>query len=506
MRAPTPWNGPYQVNPPGRLQVREALGGERRLVYRPAAAIADEFRFTIEGPLELRRDDRPSVPNIAVLPVDDLQRWILLPSRGARPDNSLANTRVTAHGNAQAACGVRRFQNVRLRGCWRSGSSGFRARGFSAIGQFCSAGRYHRGLECRRQLLRSSRLRYRGGRLPAIVRSPLPRWLRIDPSVGRRHVGPLPKRQACEHGVFRWPHKRLPQRVEVLFRGEIYNIDHVRRYFEAPKLGDLPVRETLWTVIGPDSWTIDAPDGRTIAQPWRQEWRRMKNAVAALDSIAVGNHGRCRGNLAMPSIVDSPWSTLHVWHWSERSLPMGLARKPTTSDAKQPLLNDEFRSRSADRVLCKAILKTSADGQTVEGAGEILRRSRSAAQPTVHCVDQGQADSLCLGLPKDCPSRAVGSNAYRNGRCRVGFLDRRRVGRAFQKSCPPPSNLVSQWRNGSSCRRIPSDSCNSHSDGQSPLAMAARSRHAAGTGLVAVAFAQYSWAGYRLGLRNCRRP
>ena len=393
MRAPTPWNGPYQVNPPGRLQVREALGGERRLVYRPATAIADEFRFTIEGPLELRRDDRPSVPNIAVLPVDDLQRWILLPSRaqgqaihwrtrGLRPTATPKRLAASADSKMSAYEVAGEAVQAVLEPVASPPSASFVrladiTEAWSADGSCCGAAAFD--IEA-------------GGAGDCPLSLPDGYEL-IQVSVEGMSVAP----QATGVRTWRFPlaAQRLPQRVEVLFRGEVYNIDHVRRYFEAPKLGDLPVRETLWTVIGPDSWTIDAPDGRTIAQPWRQEWRRMKSAVAALDSIATATTddaeeiSRCRrswirrGNAARAAL--------------ERTVAAdGLGKEADNVRRETAALKRRISESVGRQGALQSNSQTSADGQTVEGAGEILRRSRSAAQPTVHCVDQGQADSLVL--------------------------------------------------------------------------------------------------------------
>ena len=78
---PAAWKGPFQVNPPGQLQTRELPGEERRLVYRPQNALADECQFTITGPLMSDRGHRTSVPDIALPHVDRQQRWFILPSQ-----------------------------------------------------------------------------------------------------------------------------------------------------------------------------------------------------------------------------------------------------------------------------------------------------------------------------------------------------------------------------------------------------------------------------------------
>ena len=54
----------------------------------------------------------------------------------------------------------------------------------------------------------------------------------------------------------------LPQRVGVVFQGVMPERDRAGQLrFESPTLGDLPVRQTLWTVFLPPSWTAEHPQG-----------------------------------------------------------------------------------------------------------------------------------------------------------------------------------------------------------------------------------------------------
>ena len=75
-----------QANPPGHVRVSQAPGEERQSIYWPQAAIADNFRFTIDGPMEVGRGEHPGVPDIALLQVDELERWFLLPDRAQGRD------------------------------------------------------------------------------------------------------------------------------------------------------------------------------------------------------------------------------------------------------------------------------------------------------------------------------------------------------------------------------------------------------------------------------------
>ena len=52
-----------------------------------------------------------------------------------------------------------------------------------------------------------------------------------------------------------------PQRVEVVFRGSSSEMSATNRlHFQAPTLGDMPVRKTLWTVLLPPSWMADGEE------------------------------------------------------------------------------------------------------------------------------------------------------------------------------------------------------------------------------------------------------
>jgi hypothetical protein len=54
----------------------------------------------------------------------------------------------------------------------------------------------------------------------------------------------------------------LPQRIGVVFQNLTPEAGRTGRLrFTSPTLGNLPVRQTLWTVFLPPSWTADNPEG-----------------------------------------------------------------------------------------------------------------------------------------------------------------------------------------------------------------------------------------------------
>jgi hypothetical protein len=59
----------------------------------------------------------------------------------------------------------------------------------------------------------------------------------------------------------------VPQQIEILFRGVRPKTDGSGRLcFEAPTLGDLVVRRTLWTLLLPPSWTASRPEGAALVE------------------------------------------------------------------------------------------------------------------------------------------------------------------------------------------------------------------------------------------------
>lgn len=52
------------------------------------------------------------------------------------------------------------------------------------------------------------------------------------------------------------------QRIDIIFRGVAAEADRAGRIrFESPTLGDLPVRQTFWTLLLPSSWRVGESDG-----------------------------------------------------------------------------------------------------------------------------------------------------------------------------------------------------------------------------------------------------
>jgi hypothetical protein len=79
--------------------------------------------------------------------------------------------------------------------------------------------------------------------------------------------------------------ERLPQRIEVLFRGALSDPLHSGpRKFIAPSLGNLPASQTLWTIFSPPSLEHEIGKEEKTATLIHQQWMRFRNAAATISS------------------------------------------------------------------------------------------------------------------------------------------------------------------------------------------------------------------------------
>ena len=416
IRAPQPWNGPYQANLPGQLQARQSPGQVRRLVFRPQVPLSGDLMLSITGPLELARGERPSVPDIHVLGIDRPERWFILPSRAqgqacrwqtrgltpaARPpllvfsaDAGATSYKVSGKpvqavlepADMPRGSGIVRLANITM--IWYADGSCCGAAVFDL--EPGGAG------ECPLNLPKGYEL--------------------IQVSVEGLAVTP----RAVERQGWRFPlpSRQLPERVEVLFRRRPSAADQTNRQnFEAPVLGSLPVRQTLWTVIGQSSRPMSDPDGVPTTSAWKQELTRLKSAAAAFESACTVQS-------------DDPEETLRSYQlWNqrlkaartafERELTAAGAGPDTAAGRREADAIEKHRDELVKRVEAAGALPRPAVAPVVQDSGESFRRawttgpasatqpatgpasvsatgSASATQPVVRCAFDGRTDSLMI--------------------------------------------------------------------------------------------------------------
>ena len=86
VEAPTPWNGPLVVEPAVPFQIIDPPGQTRRVVITPVAAISGAYRFSISSPLTPVAGSVVSPPDIRLLYFPPQKRWVVLPTlRAGQP-------------------------------------------------------------------------------------------------------------------------------------------------------------------------------------------------------------------------------------------------------------------------------------------------------------------------------------------------------------------------------------------------------------------------------------
>ncbi len=285
LEVPATWPGPYKVQASGAVRLFEMAGtGCRELVVRPRAAVEDAYRFRVTGPLALSPGDRPSVPRIVlaqaeltrhrlVLPVQSQLKPLSWETRGLVRDqlpddypvpaaarDSLVTYQVvhepfrTILRSLGQVSGVPQVHLADVFLAWRSDGT---CHGVTAF-DLEPAGL----AECPLDLPD-------GFRLVQVALDGLP----ATPAVHGEN------RFAVPLGL-----STLPQRLEVVFDGRLSgpDSDGIRR-FPLPRLGDLPVRQMLWTIAGPSGSTTRHPNSMA---PWEQELLRLRHLSDVVDLVA----------------------------------------------------------------------------------------------------------------------------------------------------------------------------------------------------------------------------
>jgi hypothetical protein len=403
-----------EIDPPATLAPWETLAGTKGLLVRGPSAVTDTFRFTIRCPLGLKPGDRLSVAEIVVRGVDEVSRVVVLPRQWqGRPvawdGHGLKKTKmpegwatppVPPESPAAYQIVSDRFEvvltspnhlsgdaevhladvNVVWRAdgtCWGVACFDLAPAGRSSCPLFVPEGL---------QLVQLS-----VGGVPAMA---LPR----DVDAGRLYrvsLGP----------------KMLPQRIEVVFAGRPTEyLSGGRQRFDAPRLGDLPVRRTLWRVVGPPLYEPVGATGADLVSPLQHELIRM-NSLAALVEPASRITGEGSEEMArwyrawVPRLAGS---LEQVRRYASRTAGTELAQTaraelPTIERMQNEIagrlgVNDAAGERRVSLLACPAVpAETGAvaqytAGQASSGTRCALDRRCSIAR----CATQGGPGSMTL--------------------------------------------------------------------------------------------------------------
>ncbi len=409
---PSPFNGPYDVEPPVEIEQIDPPGQPRQLILRPASANDDEYRFRIRGPLELEPGELPAVPQIELLGSKTPQQWFVLPhqvqgqpvtweTRGLeRADLPVMFSSPTAReasvtyrmvGSPHRAV-LRPIERIRMapkvsladtRLAWQADGS---CRGVAAF-----------DLEP-------------GGSLTC------PLWLPAQYELVHVFVAGVPTEPEpaeddstpLKKWRVRLASDRLPQRIEVAFSGFLPGkVQAGLRQFEAPVLGDLPVEQSLWTVAGPSLFQPDVSETTAAVAPWVLELQRLRNVARVIESGG-------------PVASDDLEKTVRWYRlWARRlavcqaALKRQLARVGSSPSANRAAAEARAIKKQQVQVarqlrLTNVLTKFTRTQAPAADLAELWQCSLDHRQVATRCEFPGKADRLTLQYRQIQSSRLPG--------------------------------------------------------------------------------------------------
>jgi hypothetical protein len=278
---PPQWAEPFHVDPPVQTKVMLIPGETRRqLIVYPDRPIADKYEVKIQGRVALSAGDRLRVPDIVPQHMRELVRFVLLPQRldlqqitwetvglaRAKLPLEWAQQRPSAASAAvyqvegehfaatlrgvQRANAVARVALADIHVAWQPDGH------YQALAAFDvePAG----ATSCVLELPANCKL------LHASIESIPAQLAPLEHNRWRLGLGP----------------PQLPQRLELVYTGALADSTDGQR-FESPRLVDLEVEETLWTVYGPRPFEIGPSHGASTG-PIEQELHRLKSVARLL--------------------------------------------------------------------------------------------------------------------------------------------------------------------------------------------------------------------------------
>ncbi len=281
---PAEWPGPYKVEPPMAVKPAEAgAQGRRIVVVRPAAAVEGKFRFRVSGPLVADSGTPPAAPRVVLHEAELTRHRLVLPVRsqlqslfwemGGLAPASLPDDFAPP---AKSPDSYAAFQVVHepFRTILRclgqmSGVSQVLLADVALAAQADGACRGVAAFDVQP-----------AGLADCPLELPQPLQL-LQVTVEGTPVLPVPQGP----GRFRIPLglNLLPQRIEVVFEAHLAQVAaQGAAEFPLPRLGDLPVQKTLWTIAK------SAPSAEGVApadptEPLYQELQRLKHLTAVAE-------------------------------------------------------------------------------------------------------------------------------------------------------------------------------------------------------------------------------
>lgn len=391
---PPQWSEPFRVDAPFKVV---PVPGElrRQLIVFPAKPVSDTYQLRIRGRVAPSAGDRLRVPDIRPMGVNESERFIVLPQQRDRQQITWETLGLTS-AKLPAELAPRRAGQSYL--AYQATGESFQA----------SLRAVERATALARVVLADVHVAWqRDGNFEAVAA------FDVDPAGASSCVLALPQdcrllratieglpSQATEQGSGRWrlsfQSQQLPQCVEVIYTGPVTSAGHAKR-FPAPRLEDLEVAQTLWTVDGPRDLGPGQPTGPSVASGAAQHEIGRLAAISALVKLpaeVVGEHlpeeiarwYRAWRSRYASSRIALRWNLTSM---RQASAPSDAALEASQFDAQLEAVDSRLRGASgSDQVAAVA-----------PSARQLLAMARSGA-PRSYARVQGASAELMLAYPQ----------------------------------------------------------------------------------------------------------
>lgn len=407
LEVPPEWPGPYKVEPAMSIKPLEPRGqGRRGLVLRPVAPVEGKFRFRVSGPLVADASTPPAAPSIVlkqaaltrhrlILPLQSQLQALFWETRGLAQAPLPEDFSLPAKSRDSFAA----FQVVQepfrtiLRSLGHmSGVSQVLLCDLAVAVQPDGACRGVAVFDVQPAGLADCPLELPEG------------FALVEVTVEGIPVTPI----AQAPGKFILPLglNLLPQRIEVVFEGRCdLTAAGTTPRCPLPRIGDLPVQTTLWTIAGPRTSALLAGELPEL-DALQQELLRLKHltAVAELGAELPDEDAAVIGRWFLP------WARRWRAALDQTQRLLALrADDPNTQSLRAELQSLQTRqNRAAERLHATEVLKqVLSETPLATEAADLWVRTFAEQTPVARGVVEGPLSTLAVGFsrqPRPSPS------------------------------------------------------------------------------------------------------
>ena len=359
LSVPSELKEPFVIEPTTPIELSDQ--DNRELIIRPRMPIGGDYRFSISAALEFTPADRVRVPEVVLKNAKLRKHRLVLPTQfQTRPvEWETQDLRETELDDDLLPPSVARESFVAYQVTGPSFSAAIRPAGGTAeiyLADICVAWR-HGG---NRHGVATFDLES-----AAMMECPLnvPLGYRlVQVAVAGIQVVPIPV--TANQWLLPLGPNPLPQRIEVVFDGSVpeQNAGGLMS-FDAPTLGNLPVRKTIWTISGPSGLALQDQNPTTLtpATPLGHDLVRLQN-LSQLIGIASNSS-------AEQSPLSGGWHQVYGQSWAAafRSAERRVALAGRTEEA----------DRAAELLKAAEIDHPLTDQSSVDGVTQVWLDTQS---------------------------------------------------------------------------------------------------------------------------------